>query len=67
MRTPKWLKEYRLNELKGIKAYAKAQKAEAARKLKIETNYAAAIVRVRARLAKAAAHMRKIRAAQKTP
>ena len=67
MRTPKWLKTYRLDELKDIKAYAKAQKAKAARRLKIETNYAAAIVRVRLRLKKAAAHMREIRKSQKTP
>ncbi|MCG3772524.1 MAG: hypothetical protein JW384_03738 [Nitrosomonadaceae bacterium] len=61
MRTPKWLKKYRLDELKGIKLYAKAQKAETARKLKIETNCAAAIVRVRLRLRRAAEHMREVR------
>lgn len=67
MRTPRWLKKYRLRELKGIKLYAKAKKAAAARKLKAEIKYAAAIVRARLRLKKAAERMRKIRAAQKTP
>ena len=66
MRSLKWLKKYRLDELKGIKLYAKAQKAEAARKLKAETKYAAAIVRARLRLKKAAERMREIRAARKT-
>ena len=67
MRSLKWLKKYRLDELKGIKLYAKAQKAEAARKLKAEIKYAAAIVRVRLRLKKAAERMREIRKNLKTP
>ena len=67
MRSLKWLKKYRLDELKGIKLYAKAQKAEAARKLKVEIKYAAAIVRARLRLRKAAERMREIRKNLKTP
>ena len=67
MRSLKWLKKYRLDELKGIKLYAKAQKAAIARKLKAEIKYAAAIVRARLRLKKAAERMRKIRATQKMP
>ena len=67
MRSLKWLKKYRLDELKGIKLYAKAQKAAIARKLKAEIKYAAAIVRARLRLKKAAERMREIRATQKMP